>query len=128
MESLLKQTVQEEIRNFMEKKQDESMESTCSSSSNIKDDLPKAKEKSKKREKRMGGLLDRIRGKKYDNHKKKRSEVKIKRLQIGWNHFDDEEEKYKTVKPKDGGGYRYTEVNPSVHVSFREIKKRALNL
>ena len=43
MENLLKQTVQEEIRNFMEKKQDESMESTCSSPLNIKDDLPKAK-------------------------------------------------------------------------------------
>ena len=43
MENLLKQTVQEEIRNFMEKKQDESMESRCSSFSNIKDDLPKEK-------------------------------------------------------------------------------------
>ena len=62
MENLLKQTVQEEIRNFMEKKQYESMESKCSSSSNIKDDLPKAKEHSKNREKRMGGLLERIRG------------------------------------------------------------------
>ena len=50
----------------MEKKQDQSMESTFSSSSNIKDDLSKAKKKSKKREKRMGGLLDRIRGKKND--------------------------------------------------------------
>ena len=76
----------------------------------------------------MGGLLDRIRGKKYDNHKKKRSEVKIKRLQIRWNRFDDEEERYKTVKPKDDGGYSYIEVNPSVQVSFGEIKKRALNL
>ena len=66
----------------------------------------------------MGGLLDRIRGKKYDNHKKKRSEVKIKRLQIRWNRFDDGEERYKTVKPKDGGGCSYTEVNPSVQVSF----------
>ena len=112
----------------MEKKQDKSMESTCSSSSNIKDDLPKVKEKSKKREKRMGGLLDRIRGKKYDNHKKKRSKDKIKRLQIRWNRFDDEKERYKTVKPKDGGGYRYIEVNPSAQVSLREIKKRALNL
>ena len=78
----------------------------------------KAKEKSKKRKKRMGGLLDRIRGKNYDNHKKKRSEVKVKRLQIRWNHFDDEEERYKTVKLKDGGGYRYIEVNPSLQVSF----------
>ena len=43
MENLLKQTVQEEMRNFMEKKQDQSMESTFSSSSNIKDDLSKAK-------------------------------------------------------------------------------------
>ena len=118
----------EELRNFIQKKQDESRESTCSSSSNIKDDLPKAKEKSKKKEKRMGGLLDRKRGKKNDNHKKKRCEDKIKRLQIRWNRFDDGEQRYKTVKPKDGGGYRYTEVNPSVHVSFREIKKRALNL
>ena len=42
IENLWKQTVQEEIRNFMGKKQDESVESTCSSSSNIKDDLPKA--------------------------------------------------------------------------------------
>ena len=104
------------------------MESTCSSFSNIKDDLPKAKEKSKKREKRMGGLLERIRGRKYDNYKKKRSEVKIKRLQIRWNRFDDEEERYKTVKSKDGSGYRYIEVNPSVQVSFKDIKKRALNL
>ena len=87
----------------MEKKQ-ESMESTCSSSSNMKDGLPKAKEKSKKRKKRMGGLLDGIRGKKYDNHKKKRSEDKIKRLQIRWNRFDDEEERYKTVKAKDQDG------------------------
>ena len=76
----------------------------------------------------MGGLLDRIRGKKYDNYKKKRNEAKIKRSQIRLNRFDDEEERYKTVKPKDGGGYRYIEVNPSVQVSFREIKKRALNL
>ena len=58
MENLLKQTVKEEIRNFMEKKQDKSMKSTISSSSKIKDGLPKAK--SKKREKRMGGLLDGI--------------------------------------------------------------------
>ena len=128
MENLLKQTVQEEIRNYMEKKQDEPVESACSTSSNIKDDLPKVKEKSKARERRMGELLDRIRGKKYDNHKKKRSEDKIKRLQIRWNRLDNEEERYKTVKPKDGGGCRYIEVNPSVQVSFREIKKRALNL
>ena len=60
MENLLKQAVQEEIRNFMEKKQDGSMEGTCSSSSTIKDDLPKAKEKSKKKETRIEGLLDRI--------------------------------------------------------------------
>ena len=52
----------------------------------------------------------------------------MKRLQIRWNRFDDEEERCKTVKPKDGGGYRYIDVNPSVRVSFREIKKRALNL
>ena len=76
----------------------------------------------------MGGLLDRIRGKKCDNDKKKRSDNKIKRLQIRWNRFDHEEERYKTVKRKNGGGYRYTEVNPSVQVSFREIKKKALNL
>ena len=44
----------------MEKKQDKSLKSTISSSSKIKDGLPKAKEKSKKREKRMGGLLDGI--------------------------------------------------------------------
>ena len=43
MENLFKPAVQEEIRNFMEKKQDESMKSTCSSSLNIKDDLPKGK-------------------------------------------------------------------------------------
>ena len=43
MENLLEQTGQEEIRNFMEKKQDESMESTCGSSSNIKDELHEAK-------------------------------------------------------------------------------------
>ena len=68
----------------------------------------------------MGGLLDWIRGKKYDNHKKKkeRSENKIKRLHIRWNRFDDELERYKTVNPKDGGGYRYIEVNPSVQASF----------
>ena len=76
----------------------------------------------------MGGLLGRIRGKKYGNHKKKRGEVKIKRLQIRWNRFDDDEERYKTVMPKDGGGYSYIEMNPSIQVSFREIKKRALNL
>ena len=58
MKNLLKQTVQEEIRNFMKKKQHESMENTCSYSSNIKDDLPKAKEKFKKKEKHMGGLFD----------------------------------------------------------------------
>ena len=38
--------------------------------------------------------------------------------------FDDEEERYKTVKPKDGEGYRYTEVNANVEVSFREIKNK----
>ena len=43
MENLLEQTGQEEIRNFMEKKQDESMQSTCGSSSNIKDELHEAK-------------------------------------------------------------------------------------
>ena len=69
-----------------------------------------AKEKSKKKEKRMGGLLNRTLGKKYDNHKKKRGKI----LQIRWNRFDDEEESYKTVKPKDDGGYRYIEANPSV--------------
>ena len=58
----------------------------------------------------------------------KKSDVKIKRLQIRWNRFDDEEERYKKGKPKDGEGYRYTEVNLSVQVSFREVKKRALNL
>ena len=52
----------------------------------------------------------------------------MKRFQIRWNRFDDEEERCKTVNPKDGGGYRNTDVNPSVQVSFREIKKRALNL
>ena len=43
MENLLEKTGQEEIRNFMEKKQDESMESICGSSSNIKDELHEAK-------------------------------------------------------------------------------------
>ena len=50
MEKLFKQTLQEDLGNFMEKKQDDSMGSTCSSSSDIKDELPKAKEKSKKRD------------------------------------------------------------------------------
>ena len=44
----------------------------------------------------------------------------MKRLQIRWNRFDDEEQRRKTVKPKDGGGYRYIDVNPSVQVSFRD--------
>ena len=47
---------------------------------------------------------------------KETSEDKIKRLQSRWNRFDDEEERYKAVKPKDGGGCRYNEVNPSVQV------------
>ena len=63
-------------RKFTEKKQDDSMESTCSSSSIVKDELPNTKEKSKKREKYMGGLLDRINGKKNDNHEKKRVPTK----------------------------------------------------
>ena len=54
------------------------MESTCSSSSIVKDELPNTKEKSKKREKYMGGLLDRINGKKNDNHEKKRVPTKSK--------------------------------------------------
>ena len=74
----------------------------------------------------MGRLLDRIRGKKYDNHKMKRSEVKIKRLQIRWNCFDDKEERYKTVKSNDGGEYRYTEVNHSVHKCRLEKLRREL--
>ena len=53
---------------------------------------------------------------KQDNHLKETSEDKIKRLQSRWNRFDDEEERYKAVKPKDGGGCRYNEVNPSVQV------------
>ena len=47
MENLLKQTVQGEIRNFMESACS-SMESTCSSSSNIIDELPKAKKSLRK--------------------------------------------------------------------------------
>ena len=43
MENLLEQTGQEEIKNFMRKKQDESMESTGGSSSNIKYELHEAK-------------------------------------------------------------------------------------
>ena len=43
MENLLEQTGQEEIKNFMGKKQDESMESTGGSSSNIKYELHEAK-------------------------------------------------------------------------------------
>ena len=70
--------MKEEIT-FMKKKQDNSVEGVCSSSfSNVKDQLPNAKEKSNKREKHMGGLLDRILGKKYDNHEKKNPENKIK--------------------------------------------------
>ena len=43
MENLLEQTGQEEIKNFLGKKQDESMESTGGSSSNIKYELHEAK-------------------------------------------------------------------------------------
>ena len=60
------------------KKRDNSLESTCSPSSNIKDELPNAKEKSNKREKRIGVLLDRIHGKKYGKHGRKEVRAKSK--------------------------------------------------
>lgn len=46
--------------------------------------------------------------------------------------FVDEEERYETVKPNDGGGYRYIVViqvqKCHLERSLRELIKRALNL
>ena len=55
----------------------------------------------------MGELLDRIRGKKYDNHKKKRSDGD------GGNGGD--------------GGYTYIGEDLRVQEPFRKAKKRELN-
>ena len=68
----------------MEKKQDTSVESACISSSSIKDELYSTKETSMKKKKGMVRLLERMRGKKYDNHRRKGVRTK--------------------PKPKDGGG------------------------
>ena len=55
----------------------------------------------------MGGLLDGIRGKKYDNHKKKRSDGD------GGNGDD--------------GGYMYIGEDLRLQEPFRKAKKRELN-
>ena len=58
--------------------QDDSMESIYSSCSSIKDYI--MQKKSMKRVKGSVRLLDKIRWKKYNNHKKRRIENKVKRL------------------------------------------------
>ena len=68
--------MQEEIKRIVEKIQEVSMESTSSYSSYIKYELYNAKEKSTKREKGTGKLLDRIRWKKYKKRKGVRTKPK----------------------------------------------------
>ena len=114
------------MKNFMEKKED-SMERTCISSSNLKNELLYAKKVQEEGE-MHGQALKSIKWEKYKKYKTKRNENKIKRLQVRLNLFHDDDITYKTVKTKGGGGYRYIKVNPSVQVSFKGIQKRAFNL
>ena len=69
----------------------------------------------------MGGPLDRIRGKKHDNQKKKKSEDKIKRLQIRWNRPHDKEGRCKTAKPTE-------EESPGTSIKMAVTRPRKINL
>ena len=122
MEGLFKKAVEEEVKKLMrnsdEVKKVINNQAGESSAFATNEPLPnenrtlvvKPDEKVRKREKRMGGLLDRIRtstGNKehftsaVSGKKKKVEQNKVKKVQIKWQRWFDEEEIFKYVKPKD---------------------------
>ena len=79
----------------------------------------------KKSDKRLSGLLSRIRS---ETPSKINSSRKIKKLQIKYERFDPIVEQYKTLRLKDGGGIRYIDVETSTVFSFKEIRETATHL
>ena len=86
--------------------------------------LPKRKLRNtrKKTNKRLSGLLSRIRSETPSEINLSR---KIKKLQVKYERFDPILEQYKTVGLKDGGGIRYIDVETSTVVDFKEIRETA---
>ena len=79
----------------------------------------------KKTDKRLSGLLSRIRS---ETPSKTNHSRKIKKLQVKYERFDPILEQYKTVRLKDGGGIRYIDVQTSTVVTFKEIQETATHL
>ena len=79
----------------------------------------------KKNDKRLSGLLSRIRS---ETPSKINFSRKIKKLQVKCERFDPILEQYKTVRLKDGGGIRYTDFETSTVVTFKEIRETATHL
>ena len=79
----------------------------------------------KKTDRRLSGLLSRIRS---ETPSKTNHSRKIKKLQVKYERFDSILEQYKTVRQRDGGGIRYIDVQTSTVVTFKEIRETATHL
>ena len=92
-----------------------------------RNEAPKTETKKckKKTDKRLSGLLSRIR---LETSSKINHPRKIKKLLVKYERSDPILEQYQTVRLKDSGGIRYTDVETFTIVTFKEIRETATHL
>ena len=107
MDNVLRETIRTEIKAILGDKES-------------RNEAPKMKtEKCKKKtDKRLSGLLSRIRS---ENPSKINHSRKIEQLQVKYERSDPILEQCKTVRLKGGGGIRYIDVETSTVATFKEI-------
>ena len=114
MDNVLRETIRTEIKAILVDKES-------------RNEVPKTQtEKCKKKtDKRLSGLLSRIRS---ETSSKINLSRKIKNPEVKYERFDPILEQYKTVRLKDGGGIGYIDVETSTIVTIKEIRDTVTHL
>jgi hypothetical protein len=122
MDNVLRKTIRDEVEAALakRKRQDNDNNDQCSSTDDSK--FPK---KGKKTEQRLTNLLGKIRS---SNSKSKQKSGKKKKVQMRYERYCFEEEKFLIVKAKNGGGTRFLEVDFPDDVNFVDIKWQSVGL
>ena len=122
MDTIIRQTVREEIRR-QGQNNNERVESASTSSKPAS--RAGSREANQRTASRLSGLLDRIRG---QTRGKKRKTDKEHRIQVRCIHYDEQSESFVPVRQKNGGGNRFVAYTASEPPTVEEVKQKATAL
>ena len=95
--------------------------------SSKEDDVKQPKQA--RHERRLTGLLNKIRSKNPGKNSTNSSKsAKVKRLQVKWHRFDNDDGDYHMVRMSQGGGPKFLKINSNDSITFSDIKIKASDL